>query len=67
MCMTQGDDSGVSAVGVQERGTGPKPLQGRPVERSGLPTRQLATRCRLFRAPQHRRTDSRPLLAHRKE
>lgn len=50
--------------GVQERGTGPKPLQGWPVERSGLLTQQLATRCRLFRAPQHRGTDSRqPLLA----
>lgn len=50
--------------GVQERGTGPKALQGWPVERSGLLTQQLATRCRLFRAPQHRRTDShQPLLA----
>ena len=50
--------------GVQERGSGPKPLQGWPVERSGLFTQQLATRCRLFRAPQHRRTDShQPLLA----
>lgn len=49
---------------AQERGTGPKPLQGWPVERSGLLTQQLATRCRLFRAPQHRGTDSRqPLLA----
>lgn len=36
-------DSGVSAVGVQERGTGTKPLQERPMERSGLFTQLLAT------------------------
>lgn len=44
-CASQRDDSGVSAVGVQERGTGTKPLQGRPTERSGLLPRLLATRC----------------------
>lgn len=44
-CASQRADSGVSAVGVQGRGTGTKPLQGRPMERSGLLPRLLATLC----------------------